>query len=235
VAGRSLTVTAERVPWSELRTAMLAKFEQGEHIALVGPTGSGKTTLMVDLLDGFHQAGGSLCMLANKPRDPLLTKLMKDGWPRIKKWPPDYGDRQKRRVILWPAYGRASQARRNRGTFEYALDMMINEGGWFVALDELRYFTEQLGLRHLLDEIWNGARSSNITLIAGAQGTTWTPKGHRDQRSWAFLFKPNDLEERKEYASVAGDRDAAAELGLLRRHEFLLVRGERRYISKVGT
>lgn len=242
VAGRGSVEAepAQRVAWSQLRPAMLQKFHQGEHVAIIGPTGEGKTFLEVDILDGFHQAGGSICLLANKPKDPLLSKLIADGWPRVRQWPPDYAHRQKRRVILWPPYGRASQARRNKGTFEYAIDMMLNEGGWFIALDELRYFTEQLGLRHVLDEIWNGARSSNVTLVAGAQGTSWTPRGHRDQRTWGFWFRPATLDQRKEYAEAIGDRQAEADLQQLRGkaqggHEFLVTHGVHRYISEVGS
>jgi energy-coupling factor transporter ATP-binding protein EcfA2 len=227
----------ERVPWSELRPAFLRAFRQGQHVAVIGPTGQGKTTLAIDLLDGFYEMGGSDLIVANKPRDKLFSKLIGAGWKRIRRWPPDYAHRQARRLILWPDYGRASQAKRNRPVFEYAMDMALNEGGWFVYMDEVRYFIEQMGMRSLVDEYWNGARSSKVTLVAGSQGTTWINRTMIRQETWLFLFKPRSLEERKEYADAAGDRAVFDELAGLRSHEFLLVHTPdgRRYISKVGT
>jgi hypothetical protein len=193
--------------------------------------------LALELLDGFHGAGGSVVMLANKPRDPLYSKLQREGWPRIRQWPPDYDHRVKRRVLLWPAYGRASTAKRNRPAFEYALDMILAEGGWFIYIDEMRYMVEQMGMRTILDEYWNAARSSKVTLIAGSQGATWISRGMVTQETWLFLFRPRHTEDAKLYAEAAGDRQIAGELDGLGRHEFLLVHtpSNERYVSKVGT
>lgn len=227
----------ERVSWAELRPGFLTRFEQGEHIAVIGPSGQGKTTLSLDLLDGFHERGGSILVLANKPSDKLLTKLQKEGWPRIRQWPPNYDHRVKRRVLFWPSYGRASTAKRNRPAFEYALDCALNEGSWFVYVDETRYFIEQLGMRYLFDEYWNSARSSNVTVVAASQGTTWINRTMIEQESWMFCFKPKHVEARKDLADAAGDRDIRDELLELGDHEFLIVHtpsGER-YISRVGS
>lgn len=227
----------ERVAWSELRPAFLERFEQGEHCATIGPTGQGKTTLAFDLLEGFHEHGGSVIVLANKNRDPVLSKLVAAGWPRIKSWPPHYEHRVARKVILWPNYGLASNARANRPIFVKALDGIMKEGKWFVYVDEMRYMIEQLGLRTIFDEYWNAARSNRVTLIAGSQGVSWIPRGMTTQESWLFLFRPRNAEERKDYATAAGEIEVREELRTLGNHEFLMVHtpsGER-YISRVGT
>lgn len=225
----------ERVDWNDLLPEFLDAFEEGQHIAIIGPTGEGKTTFSVSILDEFHRLGASELFLANKNRDPLLTKLVQSGWSRITSWPPDYAQRQGRRVILWPSYGRASRAKSNRPIFEYALDMALLEGHWVVYFDEMRYFIEQMGMRSLVDEYWNGARSSGLTVIAASQGTTWINKTMIRQESWLVLFRPRSLEEMKEYADAIGDRDAVEDLRALKRHEFLLVHtpNGRRFISKL--
>lgn len=227
----------ERVPWSVLGPEFHQHFEQGQHIAIIGPTGEGKTTFAVTLMDEFVAAGGSGVILANKPKDPTLTKLLSTGWRRIKTWPPDYEQRVGRRVVVWPDYGRASTAKRNRPIFEHALDGILSEGRWFVYIDETTYFIEQLGMRAVVDEYWNAARSSEVTMMAGAQRASWINRTMVTQESWLVAFKPRNLEDRDDIAKVAGDRAVREELTQLRRHEFMLIETatQARYISKIGT
>lgn len=236
MATRSSSSPSEVVPWDALRTDFLEKFEPGQHLAVIGPTGSGKTTFAVNILEAFFDLGASEVMLANKGRDPLLRHLESGGWARISAWPPNFEERQKRKILLWPPYGRASQAKANAHIFVNALDYILMEGGWVVYIDEVRYFIEQLGMRSLVDEYWNGARSADITVVAGSQGTTWINKTMIRQESWLILFKPRSIDESKEYADAAGDRDVAADLDALGPHEFLMIHTPdgRRYRSSLS-
>lgn len=226
------------MPWRELRPWFIQQWDQGQHIAIIGPSGQGKTTVAIDLLEArADERDGHVLILANKRRDPLLTKL---GWPIVPDWDSvHYEHRVRRRVVIWPPYGRASSsAARNRKVFVEALDEVIEEGAWTVYLDEVTYFTETLNLRKLLDEYWNTARSSAVTVIGSSQGATWIPKAMTTNQSWVFCFKSRDEEVRKRVGEVAGDRRAYAPiLGNLGQHEFLLVNtitGEG-FVSKVGT
>jgi energy-coupling factor transporter ATP-binding protein EcfA2 len=225
-----------RVRWSRLRPDFLEHWPQGEHVAIIGPTGVGKSTLALDLLEArAAERDAHVVVLATKRRDPTLAKL---GWPTIGRWPPDYEHRVGKKVILWPPYGKASTARANRAVYEEALDEILEEGGWTVYLDEAIYFTETLGLRHMLDEYWNTARSSRVTVVASSQGTTWIPRAMITQQSWVFVFRPRNEEVMRDAATVAGGRDRfLPAIDALRAHEFVLaqtVSGEA-YVSRVGT
>jgi len=224
------------IRWRDLRPAFLDAHEQGEHVAIIGPTGQGKTTLAYDLLDGMAtRAGASVVCLVNKARDAATVDL---GWPVIERWPPDYQTRVGRRVVLWPRYRGVRRPRANAGRFLDALDAFIAEGSWTVYVDEVPYFTEQLGLRRQLDEYWHTARSSHVTVVGSSQEVSWIPAPFKTQQSWLFCFRPRTQEVVKSVAEVCGDRDRFRPiLGSLGHHEFLLVDSitEQAWVSKLGT
>ncbi|MBS0175754.1 MAG: hypothetical protein JSR64_17080 [Nitrospira sp.] len=230
----------ERIRWKVLEPAFMAQWEQGQHMAIIGPTGQGKTTLAIELLnDRVEQRGGNVVIMASKQRDDGLQKLASQGWAIIREWPPTYEQRLGRKIILWPKYGKAStSAAQNRPIYTEAFDGILEEQNWTVYLDEVIYYIEQLRLRTILDEFWNTGRSSGITLVASSQGATWVPRAMLTQQSWLVTFHVKDAEVQKRIAEIAGDRRGLTPvIQDLRRHEFLLVdtlSGEA-YISKLGT
>jgi nucleoside-triphosphatase THEP1 len=226
----------ERVGWRHLREGFAEQFAQGEHICIMGKTGEGKTTAGLDICEALWQRGCSIAVLANKAHDEVLTGLTRKGYRRIRAWPPDYADRVRRKVLVWPTYGRASTtAKKTRPVFTKALDELLHERGWVVYIDEAIYFTETLGMRQIVDEYWNSARSAKVTLVANAQAHTWINKTMIRQETWAVIFRPangEDLKDQAKIFSVPPD-----DIETLKHHEFLMVntRTGQRYISKIGT
>jgi len=225
-----------RVRWSSLRPHFLNEWEAGQHVAIIGPTRSGKSHLALELVNArAERRNAHVVVFASKQRDLTLTRMR---WPIIQAWPPDYEHREFHRVILWPPYAPPSRAITRRPVFVEALDEIMSEGGWTVYLDEAIYFVEQLRLRSNLDEYWNQAASGDLTVVAASQGISWVPKPMLSQQQWLFTFRITDEEVCRDVARVAGDRIRFAPIIKgLDRYEFLLVRtrtGEA-YISKVGT
>jgi energy-coupling factor transporter ATP-binding protein EcfA2 len=235
----------DRIRWSALEPDVVANMQQGEHVAVIGPTGTGKTTLALVLSEARAARREShVVILASKAKDDTLTAFARRyGWHRIREWPPDYEDRVRRRVILWPSFEAhrkettEQRLQRQRRIFRHALDRILREGGWTVYVDEAIFFTETLNLRRTFDEYWHTARSSHISMIAASQGTTWVPRAMMTQQSWVFAFRPRQESVARDIADIAGDRKFEDVLLGLRRHEFLVVEtvtGEA-YVSKVGT
>lgn len=226
----------ERIRWSVLRPSFLRRWEPGQHVAVVGPTGSGKSVLAVDLLEGrAERRNAHVIALATKKRDSTLTATR---WPIIEAWPPNYEQREGRRVILWPAYRTASTAAANRPVYVTALDAILDEGGWTVYLDEAAYFVETLRMRAVLDEYWNTARSANVTVVSSSQGVSWVPRAALTEQQWLVVFRLTDEDVRNRAGQIAGDRARFARvIGLLRPFEFVMVqtRTGRAFVSKVGT
>lgn len=191
------------VPWEGhggLRAAILSRHTQGEHVSIFGPTGLGKTTVALDVVQGFHDLGGACIILTNKKKDEGITKFIAANprdWSRIKDWPPQYGDRVKNGLVLWPDYPGMSPAGRRRVAqiFHKALNDLMHQGAWYVYLDEANYLVEQLKLKTDLDEMWQQSRSNDLSIIAGAQRPVWISKGMTTQQKWVLAFRPDEAEE----------------------------------------
>lgn len=193
------------ISWAELQGELVARMEPGQHMAVLGTTGTGKTTFLLHLLELLaDQRRSHVVAIGTKARDRTLKRT---GWPIIKRWPPNHEQREGRRVILWPPYSAPSTAGlTTAGVISDALDEIMMEGAWRIGIDELAYLTETLGLRSTLDEYWNGARSSRISLIGATQRPTWLPRSAVSQVDWVVCFRINDVDDRTRAAEILGDR-----------------------------
>jgi hypothetical protein len=224
------------VDWSELEPDFLGSWDQGQHVAIFGPNGVGKSTVSFRIINArIDQRNAYACILANKKRDPKLSALISQGWQRIGTWPPSYEARVTHRVLFWPPYPGLSDPKKYVDRFMRALDGMMDEGNWVLGINEARYWTEQMGLRTQIDELWTGSRSNGMTVVAEAQGPSWINTAMREELQWGFFFKPTHREKAKDVADITGDRDLWPELLALKEHEFILmkVRTDEAYISKL--
>ncbi len=232
-----------RIPrdsWKAVAPECIEAGNQGEHMIALGKTGRGKTTLINDCLERRHkQRDASCCSFVAKPQDRTSSDMLGLGWFRIKEWPPTYAQRKARKVMLWPAYTKASTyAKDVKGTFMHAIDEIMEEKRWTLYMDEAPYFVQSMGLRSSMDELFNQARSNEITLIAGAQRPVWVSRSMVSQHCWVACFRIGDMEDAKRAGEVMGDRDRYTPVILgLGEHEFMLVDtiGDNAIISQVGT
>lgn len=161
--------------------------------------------------------------------------MLAEGWTRIERWPPDYEQRVTHRILFWPPYPGVSDPRKYRPRFVEALDGIMREGYWTVLFNEARYWTEQMGLRTQLDEMWTGSRSNGITIIAEAQGPTWINTAMREELQWGAFFRPQHRERAKDVADITGHRELYEDLARLGKHEFIIgrLRTDEFYVTKL--
>jgi hypothetical protein len=253
VPGRASTleqvVEPEVLHWEEFKIMFYDSHKQGEHVSLVGATGSGKSVTGIELCKvvGRHRAKDGrptrVAVLADKPRDDTVMRLhTKDKWPIIKTWPPSYGQEH---VIIWPKGGSPSEmVKRHRAVFLPLLEQIYQEGGQTVYIDEAAYFEDTppsgLGMRGTMSQFWRAARSNRVSMIAGTQRPTHVSRLMWSEPSWLFIFKVEDDEDLKRVAQLSGDRMSVwRTVPHLGGHEFLCVRRQRGgqhalYVSRVS-
>lgn len=206
--------------------------KQGEHVSIVGPTGSGKTVLGLELCKMVgsrttkNRRPASVTVLAYKPRDDSMRKILpKDEWPQIKEWPPGYGQEH---CVVWVKGNTTKQ----RAVFIPLLDMMYQEGGQTVYIPEAAHFERKppdgLGMGGKMTEFWSSARSLELTVISDTQRPRWVTVSMWSEPSWVMIFLPDDDADLKRVAEASGRRTDVYRAGVqLGNYEFLCVRRQR--------
>lgn len=187
-------------------------WRQGEHVSLIGPTGSGKTTLALELL---HRRD-YVTVLGTKPKDSTLDKLVRrDNYELLRSWPrrgprtyrvrmSDGTERTRSSAVLWPEFRAASDKQTQADVFGHALSEMFTAGSWCIFADEVFYLCKELGLEQHLTTIWTQGRSLGLSLVAGTQRPAFVPLYMYDQATHLFLWGDNDETNLRRVGGLGG-------------------------------
>lgn len=180
---------------------MAAHWLQGEHVAIVGPTGSGKTTVAKDIV----KLRGYAVMLAVKRYDDTINLFKKAGFKVIKKWPPNYTQKH---VILWVKPESLESLAKQADILRTALEKMYISGGWCIYFDEAGYIAGHLKLGNQLGVLLNQGRSSHISVVAAMTRphsmVARIPAETLNQCRHILIFKYSDEREIKATAEICG-------------------------------
>lgn len=230
----------ERIDWNELGPHFInewgrpnGKF-QPEHLAILGPTGSGKSFFMTNVLnDRANIKHSHIVIVATKPADATMKKL---GWEITQKWPVNY---DQNKVIFWPKAGsiRESIEKQRTAILNFLDDNWKPDANIVIAFDEISYVEEDLKLAQPIRRYWREARALGITIVATTQRPFRVNRTMWSEASWTVAFKPKDEEDAKRVAEVLGSRKEFTEVIMnnLKRNEFLIVQRDSKaaYISKI--
>lgn len=220
------------IPWSRFLAGDADKrapdywpgfdWRQGEHVTMVGTTGSGKSTLGMQLLP----LRGHRCIICVKPADALMRKIAREeDYTITTEWPPKKESAE--RIILWPPNRGSDNMHEQAETVSRALRNLYREGKWCVYLDELEWLTgpKYLGLENEVNPMWQHGRSLKLSLVTGAQRPRHVPMLAYDQATHLFLWQNSDKYNRQRMGDLGGmDSKLITEImARLPRHVFLYV------------
>lgn len=198
-------------PTTPPQTDLPLAWRQGEHVAVVGDTGTGKTFLLSRLV----RYRSHVVILKTK-RDDTWKEFR--GFRRVKDaraMDNVYADR----LIVDPAYEKQAEVGYD------LLERAWRSGGWTVVIDEL-WYTERLGLRGQVERLLTQGRSERLTTIVGMQRPVFVSRFALSQCTHVFSFRVEGRDTKvmkdafseslEPYISVA-DRHAST---VVRGHDF---------------
>jgi len=207
------------VSFDEWRSYFARKWNQGEHVTILGHTGSGKTTVAFEILPIRR----FVLALASKPRDRLIDTAKTNGFHVAKEWPIDF--RLYPYNVLWPKIAKVEDLRTQQAVFGRCLHDVYRVGGWTLYMDEVRYLGETLRLRKLLELLWLQGRSNDISIVATSQRPAWIPLEAYQSADHLFMFRESDMRNLQRLREIGGvDRDRLAyDLQRIPKHDCIYV------------
>lgn len=188
---------APEVEWPDFDRYVF-EWRQGQHVGLIGPTESGKSTLTYAITPRRDY----VTFFATKPRDPTLEAFARKGkYTRLADWPPTrrtlvgrrpYTAAEMPRRLLWPDARRIESVDDQKIVFHRAFRDIYASGGWCVVWDEFWYICTILEMEKEARIMLQQARSNDISFVMGAQRPSRIPLEVYDQTTHLFFWRDND-------------------------------------------
>lgn len=193
------------VPWETFEQWFKETWEPGQHLALIGPTGEGKSTFAVHVLKNRKY------VLALDPKGEDET-LAASGFERLVSWPLSNKQRDRIaegnpcRLIVGGSVRDAASKKQLVGLMHQVIEGVRGEGRWTVYADEFQLLADRrmYGLDKPIEELLVAARSKGTSVVTSFQAPSWVPKAATRQATFCVVWPTRDVNMIKVVAESMG-------------------------------
>lgn len=214
-----------RTAWGQL-ARLPAAWEPGQHWALIGPTGEGKSTFAIRILRGRKW----VLALDPKGKDDTLEAA---GWTRTTTLPPGrkvqkrIEEGQPVRLIVGGESRTDAQDVALQQLMQDAIKYARHSGGWTLYVDEFELLSSQRMFRlgPFIERMLITARRDKTSIVTSFQAAAWVSKHATRQATLCTLWPTRDRDMIKNVAQSMGRRwqDVAAAVDLLPPYHVLVI------------
>lgn len=219
-------VSVVGVPWPTFLAWLHDTWEPGQHFALIGPTGEGKTTFAVGIL----QQRKWVLALDPKGEDDTLSA---SGFERITSLPlprrirNNIAEGKPARLIIGGSNRSEEEQKALRRLMARAVAMVREQGGWTIYADEFQILSDlrMYGLGKPIEELLISARTRRTSVVTAYQAPAWVPRAATRQAWGTAIWPTRDRGMIKSVAESMGRtwQDLVAAVDLLPPYHVLVI------------
>jgi hypothetical protein len=214
------------IPWELYLVWMSDVWTPGKHFALVGPTGEGKTTFAVPVL----QQRKWVLALDPKGEDETLAA---SGFQRITSLPLPrkirnaVAEGKPARLIVGGSVDTDKEEAALRKLMRETIAMVRQQGGWTIYADEFQILSDarMFGLGKPIEQLLVSARSKGTSVMTAYQAPAWVPRAATRQAWGVAIWGTRDRAMIKSVAESMGRnwRDVETAVDLLPAYHVLVI------------
>jgi energy-coupling factor transporter ATP-binding protein EcfA2 len=187
------------------------EYRAGEHVSFIGPTGSGKTHLALQLLARSASEELPAYITVMKARDKTVGDFLRthEGWRRTLTFPPPPVMPGARRPVgwaVWPHHTNDPEAddARHEQIFHDMHRKLYVKGDNIIFDDEVVSLVREMGMKADLTRIWTKGRSIGSGLWGATQRPAMVPLEMYDQAQHLFLGPIKDKRSQDRFGEISG-------------------------------
>lgn len=218
-------------------------YRAGQHVSFIGPTGSGKTYLALQLLARSVSEDLSGYVTVMKARDKTMGDFLRthDRWRRVLNFPPPPhvpGTTRPVGYAVWPHHTNDPEADdvRHEEIFHRMHRQLYVKGDNIIFDDEVVSLVREMNMKADLTRIWTKGRSIGSGLWGATQRPAMVPLEMYDQAQHLFLANIKDKRSQDRFGEISGV-DPELVVSVVRQlpqHHWLYIRQEEGSMCVVG-